>query len=259
MVQDLTGPASGQLEPRRGGAGVRIDDGIRLGPEPPPQLGFALHQDHLGAGIGSGQSGRHSRGSASYDGNFRVLVLVLVMGRLPGRMLEAAQAGEAANDRFGQPPHQAWPDQGLVVEAHRHQKIQPLDQGQEIPPRRRPAVLGPHLVPVLDRLHASAHVGRPVDVHEAVGTVARDAEQTAGPVILEAAGKDAHSGRQQGRGHRVPRMGFAGLPVKTEAEPQAAVQELSRFWPQSSHGALQSPPGPVPGSPSSWGQKLEIT
>ena len=108
-------------------------------------------------------------------------------------------------------------------------------------------MLGFDLVTFLDRLHAGAHVGRPVDVHEAVGTVARDAEQPAGPVILEAAGKDPDPGGQQGRGNRVPRVGIAGLAVEAEGDPPAAVQNLSRFRIQSLHGSPSTSPGAGPG------------
>ena len=82
MVQDLPAPAKGQLETGNGSAGVRIDDRTGLGPESATQVGFAFHQDHLGAGFGRRQGGRHSGGSCSHDGDFGMEVLVLVMRRL---------------------------------------------------------------------------------------------------------------------------------------------------------------------------------
>ena len=76
----------------------------------------------------------------------------------------------------------------LVVEAHRHEQIQPIENGKHIAVQRGPGVLvvDAHALP--HGLGAGPDVGDTVDCHQTVGAPPRDTEQPSRPVVLEAAG-----------------------------------------------------------------------
>ena len=69
-------------------------------------------------------------------------------------------------------------------------------------------------MPVARRRDAGAHVGRAVHIHQAVGTLARQAQQAARPVIFEAAREDAAARAIERGRYGIAGARFDGLAVK---------------------------------------------
>src|SRR5262249_1755248 len=93
----------------------------------------------------------------------------------------------------------------LVIEADRKKALKLVENAQHIEFQRRPRILVRYHLPLSRRLDAGADIGSAVHVHQTIRTISGKAEETARPVILEAAGEDAHT--------RGVKCGCHALPV----------------------------------------------
>src|SRR5687767_12845482 len=84
-------------------------------------------------------------------------------------------------------------DEGLVVETGREELPEAVDRRQRIAFQRGKSILVADSHTVARCSHTGADVRDAVDVDQAVRTAARVAEQSAGPVVFEAAGEDPNA------------------------------------------------------------------
>src|SRR5581483_3155539 len=128
-----------------------------------------------------------------------LVALVVAIGiRLGGTV---TQTGRRADDPFE--PFPARPEEGLVVEARRHQSLEQADDGEHVEARARPAVHRARLQTVeqldLRRLEIRLGARAGAELHERVRLLEARADDAARTVILEAARSDAHAvGEQRG-------------------------------------------------------------
>ena len=120
----------------------------------------------------------------------------------------AAQAGGVADHLLVGHPHRRRPHEGLVVEAGREQRRQPVVHHADIAVQRRPAVLALRDQAVMERDGGRAHVrigrGLPrVQLDQRVRLLRPRGQDAARSVVLEAAADHMDAVRQQGGGQRV--------------------------------------------------------
>src|SRR3954452_22199958 len=133
-------------------------------------------------------------------------MLRVVASRARSVLVDAAEARDVAQQPLVVAPEPARPDHRPVVEADgRERPADLVDDGQEIAVERAEHVLRLDDRAGMHGLGAHAYVRRAVHRHHAVGARTAAAEETAWPVVLEAAREDAYARRVQRRSDRVAR------------------------------------------------------
>ena len=142
--------------------------------------------------------------------------------------VDLAETRCVAQHPFVQRPGPARPDHRPVVEADRHEAAADLvDDGHQVAVERPQHVLRAHARPLAGRLDADPHVRDAVHFHQAVRATAGAAEEPACAVVLEAAGKDAAAGGEEGGPDRVAGEGLERLVAEGEGERAGAVDALA--------------------------------
>jgi hypothetical protein len=107
---------------------------------------------------------------------------------MPRLRIELAETGGAPEELLVQGPRGTWADERAVVEADRRERAADLvGERHEVEVERPADVLALDDGTIADRLGADADVRDAVDRHLAVRTVARAAQQSPRPVVLEGA------------------------------------------------------------------------
>ena len=172
--------------------------------------------------------GRQARVSAADHEHLGAPVLDVVAVRAAGVLVHLAEAGDVAEELLVERPRAARPDHRPVVEADRRERPADLVRdGEQVVVEGAPDVLGPDAGAFADGRHAGAHVRRAVDLHHAVGARAAAAQEAARAVVLEAAGEDALTLGEEGRGERVALEPAHARAVESEGHLAAAVDALS--------------------------------
>jgi hypothetical protein len=187
------------------------------------ELGHALQEQHAGAGLGRAPRRRQARRAAADHAHLGMQVLHLGRGFRPGVDVDAADAGDVAHRVLEDRPQPGGAVKVLVVEADRQEAVEVVEGAEDVAVQRRPGVLVDDDLAVAGGLGAGANVGPAVDMHEAVGTVAGDAEEAARPVVLEAAAEDADAGRVQRRGDALAGTGGDGAVAEGERQRPGGV------------------------------------
>ena len=195
----------GGHDPRAGvdRAGVRPRVGLRLIP--------LLEQE----GVGScrsrfgrrSQPGRAAADHQDLDVEVHHLARVVILGAR-----NRAEAGLRSDERLDHGPRPTGAMEHLVVEARWHHERQRVEPTVDIPARGRPGVLTLDTHAVSHRLGARTDVRDPVDLHQAVRTRRRHAEQAPRTVVLERAGGDRDTRGGERRPDGVP-LERADLPT----------------------------------------------
>ena len=174
------------------------------------------------------RSGLSSRRSSADDQYLRVTVLDVITSRATGLRVDPAESRDAAEEALVERPGPPGVDHRPVVEADRGERAAHLVRDrEEVVVERAPHILGAHVGAVTHGLVADAHVRNSVHGHHAIGAAARTAEETAGPVVLEAAREDSLAAGEQGRPDRVSSESLDGLSLETEGHLFAAVDPLA--------------------------------
>ena len=227
---------------KTGHAGARFGWHV-TGPDLKPQMaaecGLVIDQSDVTTAPRGFVRGTESRGSATDDGYVRMPVFMVGVEFGPRLYTEAAQSGDAAQQLFGQRPRPTRTNERLVVETDGQQNVEFLDQRQRVETERRPGVLGTDAHARADRLGTRAYARRAIDVHQAVGAVARQAQQPARAVIFEAAAEDALPRGVQRRGDGIARLGGDVAAVERERQPPVVVDDVMRTGGKArrTHGA----------------------
>ena len=211
------------------------DELERLVAEPADVL---VDEQHLLTGGRGGPRRREPGAPAADDEHVDAAVLGVVAPRPPAVLVDAAEAGEVAKHLLVHGPQATRPDQRPVVEADRRERLADLvDDRDEVAFERADHVLRLDHRPGARRLRADADVGRAVDLHHAIGTAARDAQQPARAVVLEAAREDALPRREERRPDRVALVRSYGLAAEAEDDLARAVDPLGRLRRQAHQAA----------------------
>ena len=149
------------------------------GPEPT----FLDEQDARSGGRG-GSRGRQPRDAASDDQQIDVYGARRLLARRPADR-QTPDAGRSADRPLGEPPDEPRPDEGLGVEAHRQEAVEPIRHVEQVVLGRGPARLPDDDLPLPGVRGASAHAGDAVHVHETVRAIARHAREPAPSVVLQ--------------------------------------------------------------------------
>ena len=192
----------------------------------PSQRRLLIEKQHPGTLCGRGQSRADPGGSAADHRDIRVQILFVERAR--GRLqIHFAQAGGVAYEMLVIRPQSPGADKGLVIEPHRQKAGGQLRQGQRIPLQRRPGVLRSHLHSGFHRPPAGPHVRFIADLHQAIRTLPRAAQQAARTVILERTAQHVHTCRRQGRSDGISRMGWVGFAIKREGKGGRTIDHLA--------------------------------
>src|SRR5262245_39274068 len=164
------------------------------------------------------------------------------------RLAQLPEPGGVSQHLLVERPEPTRPDEGPVVEARRGERAAEEVGGAhriEVERGRRVHVLDPH--PFAHRLGAGADAGSAVHGDEAVGTLARAAEQAATAVVLERARERALAGGEQGRADRVSLEAGDRAAVERERDLPVAVDALAALLRQASAAgrALDHEPAPM--------------
>jgi hypothetical protein len=214
---------------------------------PAAELRRAIDQQHRPTGLRRRQRRRHA-GHAAADHQhidlFRHLVVAVGIDASRG-WRRMAQTGQRADGRLEKVPVR--PHEGLVVEAGRQQRREPIVDRRKIQAQRRPRV-------AVDRAQAGrgvdvggARVGRArgADAHVEQRARLLDAatEHAARPMQLDAARHDADAGSQQRRGHGVAGAGRYVAAAEAEDERTLAVDPATGWGLESVAAHVSRPPG----------------
>jgi hypothetical protein len=211
----------------------------------PARLRALVGEHDVSAELGRRDRGAEAGVPGADDEHVGVAAAVLGAPAPLGLFLgQAAQSRGVAQDPLIQRPQPPRADERLVIEARGGERPAELVGERhrvELEPGAGVQMLDPH--PLARGLGASANAGRAVDRHHAVRAVAGTAQQTATPVVLEAAGEGAASRCEQRGGDRVALERRNGLAVEAEGERFAAHQPLAGLRRQPAHASS-------PGSPT---------
>ena len=200
------------------------------------------------AGAAGGQRRAQSGRPAADHQHVAVLVALLVAVGI-GQRRRHPEAGRAPDGRLEPVPVR--PHEGLVVEAGRHQRRQPLRRREQVQARARPAVDRARLQPVdqldLGGLQVGDQVRPLADLHDRVGLLAPAADEAARPVQLEAAADDAHAVGQQRRGERVALAAVVLAAVEPERQRARALDAPACGQPPGAcaHGSTPGSASPI--------------
>ena len=122
VVHDLDAAVRAHLVGQRG----YRRPSVRVAAELTAQRRLVVDQDDRDAGGGRRERRGHARRSAAHDRDVGVAVLVVVVRLRSPVHTDRPQAGETAYDRRCEPPGEAGLVQRLVVEADRHQTVEPV-------------------------------------------------------------------------------------------------------------------------------------
>ena len=211
------------------------------------QFGLVIDYRHRNAALGRGQCGRNTGGTSANDGYVHVFVAMAVAFLVLRRDVDSAQATDTSDDVPRQQPEGLGAVQGLVVEAYRHQPMEPVEHRKQVQPQGGPSVLVLDLHSRFDWAGTGTDVGLAVHVHQAVGAIAGAAQQTPGTVVLEAAAEFVSAGGGQGRGYGVALEAPDLMAVKFELDRNSAVEDLSRLGIQADRDGLGHGGQPAPG------------
>ena len=206
---------------------ARVGDPVGVGEQAAARLGALVHERDVAATLGRFDGCFEAGAAAADDEHLHVAVLdVEAICRGAGR-IDRSEPGGAPQELLVQRPQPLRPDEHLVVEARRRERPADLVRDRHpVPIERADDVLALDDDALTERLGADADVGNAVHRHLAVRAVSGAAEQSSGPVVLEAAGEDAPPGRVQGRRDRVARVSLEALAVELEREALAPVDTL---------------------------------
>ena len=215
--------------------------GLRARVEPPaaPELRLVVHEQHARTPARGLQRPRHAGRAAADHRDVREEVRALVLARRFLGEGDASEPREPPEDALVRRPEPARMDEGLVVEAHGEQEVEPVEDRESVPLERGPGVLGLDPLAVAQGLHAGADVRHAVDVDQAVRAVAAAAEQPARPVVLEAPAEDPHTGRVERRADAVAGEARERPARERERDQSRPVDPLGRVdrEPLGPHGA----------------------
>ena len=216
-VQDLVGTDHGDERPlvhadrgvtfedpcarRRRLLRERLDpcDSTRV-PDRRPEPAFLDEHDPRSGGRGF-RRGRQPRDPASDDQQIDVHGARRLRACRPaGR--QAPDPGRAADHSLGESPHEPRTDEGLRVEAHGQEAVQPIRHVEQVVLGRGPSRLAEDDLAVPRVRGAGAHPRVAVDVQRTVRAIARHAEEAPPPVVLQRAreGSDACAVQRGGNG-----------------------------------------------------------
>ena len=191
------------------------------------QARLVVNQSNVGPLFSDCQRRRNTGRAAAYDRYVGVVIPVLIRGLGNVIYVDPAQASYTANETASHAPEQLWPMQRFVVEAHRHEPCQGVQNRQEVPFQRRPSVLVTDMHTLLDRLNAGADVGDTVDIHQAVWAPPGAAEQSTGPMVFETSAESRDARCVKGRCDGVALISGHPLAVKLEFHHRSTVDQFT--------------------------------
>src|SRR5204863_9162265 len=145
-----------------------------------------------------------ARPPAADDEHPCLSVLHVVAATVARVLVELAEPGHVAQELLVQRPELSRADHRPVVEADRGERAADLvDDAHEVEVELPDDVLRLHDGALAQGLDADADIRHAVDGHQAIRAVTRAAEKPARAVVLEGAGEDAPSAREEGRRDRV--------------------------------------------------------
>ncbi len=218
------GQGGGQPVPGR----LAVDDHGGLGEEGAAGFGILVRQHDGGTGAAGGERGGEAGRAGADDqdvgmGEAGGVAVGVGLGR------RGAEAGGVADHRLVDAvPEGARPHEGLVVEAGREQRAEPVVDRADIEGQRRPAVLAGRVEAVAQFLDRGTGVrleaaGAAAGADQGIGLVGAGRDHAAGAVVLERTAHEVDAVGEQRRGQGVPGEALIGLAVEGEAHRAAGV------------------------------------
>ena len=186
-----------------------------------------VDEDDLGAGLGGGERGAHSRRAAA--GHEHVAEQVgLVEVPVRGGRVDAPQPRPAADQRRPEPPGAAGLVERLVVEPDGQEPPQPSDPGPAVAQEAAGVVLPADVETVGYRLDVRRDVRTAGELHQGVRIVARHGQRPARTPVLEGARQHPDVGGGERAGDRVAGEAVDRPPLEPERPRPRPVDQRSR-------------------------------
>ncbi len=201
---------------------------------------FAIvKEEHDFAAPGGGVGGGEACGPGADDQHVAARIDLRIVGRRPVVRVDDSEAGKRADRPLERLPSR--PEEGLVVEARRHEAGEFVDQRGAIVSGGRQGVDRAHGEIVLERFGGGAQVRRRASrtrhVDDRVRLLGPGPPDSPRPVIFEAPADDADAVREQRGGDAVALQPEKGFSVEGEGEGLAAIDGAAFREAERRHGA----------------------
>ena len=195
--------------------------------EPSAGARILVGEDDPEALCGSDTRGHQPGGTRADDEHVAEGVALLVAVGI-GKMSAAPETRRLANEALAEMPGSlTGPHEGLVVEAGREQRRQPVIHRHHVEGEGGPAVLARRLQPLVQLGHGGAGVGlvpgAGAHLDQRVRLLRTGAHDAARTMILEGAADQNAPGGKQRRGERVAGKAVHRLTVEAEGERTVAL------------------------------------
>src|SRR5262249_27907800 len=145
-----------------------------------------------------------------------------------GVRIDLAQAGDVTHQFLEHRPKPARLVELLVIETHRQEGAKPVENPQQIEIDSRPGVLALHRLSLSRGLHTRTDIRPAIAFHQASGAIAGNAQQSARPMVLEAATESTDAGRIEGGRNRLAHNGWNRLAVEREGNLAGGAEQATR-------------------------------
>ena len=191
------------------------------------------------------------------------MVVRRFVGVRVGSIRRLAEAGGAADYRLVERlPETRRPHEGLVVEARRDRLSGEAVNRHQVERERGPAVLASRDESVeeldLRRLRVRRRAAAFAEFDERVRLLRASGQDSARPVIFEAAADEAHAVGDQRGSERVSGMADECLPVEAEPERLASIDEAALRKTPAAHAPARGATGGADGGANLVGQRVAL-
>ena len=222
-----------QLFQARPGFGARGVEAV-VG-EGAPQVGVFIDQQHLGAPLSGGQGRTESGGSRANDSDITEQVLLVAVRRLRLQVGDP-EPGGGADEALPEMPDAQRFEKSAVVETHRQEAPQLVQQAEAIVVQAAPVVLSGDYWFFFSGQVLGQSIRCLGGLDQGIGIVTRQGQGTPGSMVFKGPGQQPAVFAQQGRDHRVPGIAADGFAFKGEGHRALPINVLPE-------GRRQAPAG----------------